>query len=436
MTLPPGPRVPWLPLLQYAISPYRYVQQCAREFGDPFTVKTPYGPLVVTGRPSHVREILRLSDEHTEGLGSESVRVFLGDGSVMLMGGLRHREERKILHPLFSVARTGAYAPRIYAMAQEELHKQRDVFSMREVTQEISLSVIIEVVFGIKDPARIKLFRRALHEQIAAINPVLFFAPQLRVAPFGLGPWARYQRAFHSLNRLIEEEIELRRREQNPSPDLLTGLMLAQQSGSQTLQAPNAIRDELVTMLIAGHETTGLALAWAFYWIHKYQHIRERLLAELSTVTTPSLDALNNLPFLDAVCQESLRLFPVVPEFLRQLLVPQSLFGYQLPAQTGLAVSVSLLHSDPELYPTPNLFRPERFLERSFAAYEYAPFGGGAYRCVGAGLAMQEMKLVLASVLQNYTLSLSSDKAPTPQRRNWVIGPSSPIWVRASRSKV
>ena len=184
------------------------------------------------------------------------------------------------------------------------------------------------------------------------------------------------------------------------------------------------VRDELKTLLIAGHETVAVALAWAFYWLHRQPEVMQRLQAELHTLhRPPHADDLAHLPYLSAVCSEALRLYPVVPAVSRQLRQPLRLCGYTLPAGVAVGAAIPLAHCNPERYPDPLRFRPERFLEQTYTPFEYLPFGGGARRCVGAAFAVYELKIVLGSILAQHRFELADDRPAIPMPRTFTLGP-------------
>jgi cytochrome P450 family 110 len=186
------------------------------------------------------------------------------------------------------------------------------------------------------------------------------------------------------------------------------------------------LRDELMTLLFAGHETTATALAWGLYWIHSLPSVREKLLQELDSLgKNPDPMAIFRLPYLSAVCQETLRIYPVgMLTFPREVKSPVELMGYQLAPGTVVVGSIYLTHRRKDLYPEPLQFRPERFLERQFSPYEYLPFGGGSRRCIGMALAQLEMKLVLASILRDFELALAENKPVPAKRRGVTLGPA------------
>jgi cytochrome P450 len=185
------------------------------------------------------------------------------------------------------------------------------------------------------------------------------------------------------------------------------------------------LRDELMTLLIAGHETTATALTWALYWIHKFPKVRERVLAELQTADPIDSGALSRLSYLNAVCCETLRIYPVgILTFPRVAISTVEVMGYSLEPGTIVVGSIYLTHHRKEIYPDPDHFKPERFLERRFSPFEYLPFGGGARRCIGMAFAQFEMNLVISRVLSRFELALADQRSVRPMRRGLTAGPS------------
>ena len=220
---------------------------------------------------------------------------------------------------------------------------------------------------------------------------------------------------------MVREEIAARR--DAPGEDILSLMLAARYDDGEAMTDPQ-IRDELLTLLAAGHETTAIALAWAMYWLHRDPAALERLRAELATLgDEPDPEAIAQLPYLEAVCNETLRLYPIVPLAPRTLRQPMTLGEHEIPAGVNVGACTVLVHRHPALYPDPDSFRPERWLARKFAAWEFTPFGGGIRRCIGAAFAVYEMKQVLAAILPRHRLRLADDAAIGPARRNITLGP-------------
>jgi cytochrome P450 len=283
--------------------------------------------------------------------------------------------------------------------------------------------VILRAVFGVEDESRRERIGEAIFGVSEAGNPLLLFFPLLQRSFFGRGPYPRFLAARARLDAVLYEMLAERRRA-GAGEDVLS-LMIAARYDDGSAMSDEEIRDELFTLFFAGHESTALAIAWSFYLLHRHQEVRERLLAEIDALgPSPDPDAVAALPFLDAVCAETLRLYPLVPQVSRRLAAPLELKGYALPAGVGVAAAVCLAHRRDDLYPEPTRFRPERFLERKYSAFEFLPFGGGARRCIGAAFAMYEMKIVLATIFRAHRLRLASDEPIVPVRSSITIGPA------------
>ncbi|RCJ21654.1 hypothetical protein A6S26_23015 [Nostoc sp. ATCC 43529] len=228
------------------------------------------------------------------------------------------------------------------------------------------------------------------------------------------------------IGELIYAEIDDRRNQDRPpGSDVLSLLMSARDETGQPMSNAE-LHDELITLLIAGHETTASAIAWALYWIHRDPQVGEKLLAQLNQLgKAPDPTKIVQLPYLIAVCNETLRLSPIASLTVpREVKEPVELMGYQLDPGIRLYGCIYLTHQRPDLYPEPTLFKPERFLERQFSGYEFLPFGGGVRRCIGEALALFEMKLVLATMLSHYRLVLADLSPEHPQRRGVIFTPA------------
>jgi cytochrome P450 len=246
----------------------------------------------------------------------------------------------------------------------------------------------------------------------------------------GFGPFARFRRRKRAFDALVFEELAQRRRAASDGPDILH-MMMAARRGDGSAMTDDELRDQLFFLLLAGHETSAVSLAWALYELHRCPAALDRLLAEIDALgPDPAPDALAALPYLDAVCQETLRIHPLlgfVPRLLRRTF---ELGGYRLPSGVQVGVGIGLVHGREDLYPEPSRFRPERFLERKFSPFEFLPFGGGARRCLGAAFALYEMKIVLALILHYHRLTLLEAGPVRHVMRNGPLGTGTGIRMR------
>lgn len=329
-----------------------------------------------------------------------------GPSSILLLDGERHLRMRKLTLPPFHGEAIAHYAELIREITNREIDSWRpgQTVRLRSVAQAITMDVIIRAVFGITDPDRIAELQRLL-PRLSSPSPFLLLI-QKDLGP--RSPWGRFVRLRDHVDRLLYEEIERRRNEPDAQAreDILALLLSARDEAGEPL-GDRELRDQLITLLLAGHETTATSIGWAF----------ERLLrtpAALARLTS-EVRAGESQDYLDAVIKETLRVRPVVSEVFRAPAVPTELGGYHFEAGTQMAVSILLVQYDPELYPPdPEAFRPERFLDGAPEPYTWVPFGGGVRRCLGAAFATLEMKVVISTVLARArlrTVRVKSEKA-------------------------
>jgi cytochrome P450 len=429
--LPPGPRSGLLTILRYMRDPIASTSALFERYGDPHTVHMIGPPTVSTRDPQLIRSIFAQDSDTYLPWGREMFAAVLGEGSLMALIGERHRAVRKILMPPFLGARMKAYGRVMQTITAAELERQprRQPFPIQQAIQTISLRIILKAVFGITDPAATRHYEQLLLAAIGAVTPPFIFIGALRNELFGFGPWARAKRCERELARLINEEVARRRAEPAEREDVLSLVMAARYDDGQPMTSKQLF-DTLLTLMAAGHETSASAAAWAYYLVQKNSRVRDKLRAELATLPDDAEpEAIARLPYLGAVCDETLRLNPAVPNVTRVLTRPLTLGRWELPAGVGLNPSIVGLHYHPGLYPEPMDFRPERHLERSFGPTEYMPFGGGHRRCIGAAFAMYELKIVLATLLRDPSLILVGDKPVRLGLRNIAMGPTRPIMV-------
>jgi cytochrome P450 len=406
--------------------PYAYYEWASARWGDLFTLPAMNGLLVVTSHPDGAAEILagRESD-FVVGFGVEAVQPIIGSSSLLLLSGERHQRERKVLSPAFHGARMRAYAPFVAECALRAFERWQpgQRISAQEEMQAVSLEVIIRTVFGIQAPERVAAFAEAVQRAVGEINPAPIFFKALQREFGGFGPWAEFLRRKRILDGLIFAQIAEARRREVDGDDVLHALLRLRYEDGSGLD-DQAIRDHLLTLLVAGHETTATTLAWALDAQARHPEIRRKLLDEIRELgPDPAPEELARLPYLDAFCRETLRMHPVLAEFMRTVRDSFTLQGYTIPAGVTVAASILMLHRRPDLYPEPQVFRPERFLERRFAPNEFAAFGGGHRHCLGAAFAMNELKVVLGTLLPRVELRPGSPRPLRPVRRNATIAP-------------
>ncbi|BAC91004.1 cytochrome P450 [Gloeobacter violaceus] len=438
MSLPPGPSSPSpFQLMQWIGCPTDYLHTTAARYGDPFTMRVGvFPPLVMFSDPRAIQQLFTAeAGTFDAGASNVALRPTLGANSLLLLDGERHQQQRRLLTPPFHGERMRAYGELIRQVTEEVIVRWQPgkPFLVRNAMQRISLAVILQAVFGLHDGTRLVRLRQALGSMLDAMSSPLSMA-MLLMLPEDFGPWsprARLQAHLGAIDELLYAEIRERREHFDAGAGDILGLLLAARDEAGAAMGDAELRDELMTLLVAGHETTATAMAWALYWIHYLPQVRERLLAELDSLgSDPDPEAIARLPYLGAVCSETLRIYPVAliasPRVARHTV---RILERDYEAGTRLAAGIYLAHHRPETYPEPERFRPERFLERTFSPYEFVPFGGGSRRCIGMAFALYEMKLVIATVLLERDLRLVQPRLLRPVRRGVTLAPPEGLYL-------
>ena len=435
--LPDGPQThPFVQTLQWLISPLEYMEACAKRYGDIFTLRIGpvFAPQVFISNPQAIQQIFTTDPKQLDSGEPAGIRSpLLGRQSMLALEGKAHQRQRKLLTPPFHGERMLAYGQLIRDITEQVTSQWQvdEPFSVLPSMQAISFQVILKAVFGLEDGPRYEKLKELL---IAILNPkrpllrvVMLLFPLLRRDLGPWSPWGNFMRQRQQIDELIYAEIRERKEQPDePSRSDVLSLMISARDEQGQPMTDVELRDELMTLLVAGHETTATSLAWALYWIHHLPQVREKLLQELDSLgENPDPNTIFRLPYLNAVCSETLRLYPVAMLTLNRLVKsPLEIMGYQFEPGTLLIPSIYLTHHREDLYPQPKQFKPERFLERQFAPYEYLPFGGGNRRCLGMAFALFEMKLVLATVLSRWQMELANSKPVEPVRKGVLLTPA------------
>ncbi len=431
MALPPGPRAPHLlQAIQFRVRPLAYLDACAQRYGDIFTAGGKgAAPSVYVSSPCVIQEILATDHALFEPFREDwAARFLFGEGSMVFREGEGHQRERRLLTPPFHGERVRAYADSIAGITREVVDGWRtgEPFRVGRAMREITLRVIFRMVFDAEEGERLQRLRQLFSSLMTSLSSpwhLALFRLLARI-PVPLGRWKSLVATKEEIDRLIYEEIRERRaRGRSSSTDVLALLMSAHNGVGPPLK-DQEVHDEVMTLLFAGHETTASSLAWALYRLHHSPDAHEKLRRELETRSVwTDASEISRLPYLAAVCQETLRLNPPCMSVLRVLKGPLTLARYQFAPGTALIVSIYLTHRRPDLYPRPDHFAPERFLDGKFSLYEYLPFGGGHRACLGKSLALFEMKLVLATILSYWQLAPADHRAVKHVRRMLTAGP-------------
>ena len=431
--LPPGSRLPAAAqTLWYISRPETFVRQMRARYGDPFTIHASNGVLVAACSPALAKQVFTADPAIFRTFGTDTLAPVLGSGSVLLTWGEPHKRSRKLLQPPFHGARMRAYGSAMQEVAKAAFSSFSAGARLKahDVTTQISLDVILRTVFGLEG-AGLEEGRTMLRAVLAGISPLVVFSKQFQTPVFP--PWRRLLKAREAYAGLVERVVTERRRSGKHGEDILGMLLDATWDDGREMSLEE-IGDQLLTLLVAGHETTAISLAWAVHDVYRRRDVLSRLREEIGTLgSNPEPDALAKLPFLGAVCDESLRLRPIVTDVPRMLLEPFELGGYRVPAGVGVGVMIEAIHSDPSIYPEPEKFRPERFLEKKPGPFEFLPFGGGNRRCLGAAFSDYEARVVLATLVMS--LDLKPLVEDTRVRRNITMGPKLGVPVEVTRRR-
>lgn len=426
-----------LQVLNLVRDPIAFFDHHLAKHGDIFTSRVlgPKGPPVVfVGNPTGVEQIFTAPLE-TFRLGQVThvFRPLTGDRSLIMLDGVEHLRQRKLLMPPLHGQRMQVYQEAIAAITQAVLQTvpQNQPFTLRPYLADITLQVILRVVFGLEPGPRYAALQSLIAEMLEAITQPLysscFFFEFLQQDWGPWSPWGHFVRRMGEIDRLVYAEIRDRRAQsqQDTSPqrtDVLSLLLTAQDEAGQGL-TDQELRDQLMTLLLLGHETTASSLAWAMYWVLSHPTVHQKLLAESAQPEPHN--------YLTAVCNETLRLYPIAliaqPRITR---ADYPLGTYHCPAGTVLVPCIYLAHRRPEVFPEPLRFEPDRFLQRQFSPHEFFPFGGGHRGCIGMAFSLFEMRLILQTLLTQGSWELVANQRVQPVRRGITIVPSGGVKVQ------
>jgi cytochrome P450 len=380
--------------------PLAFMERCQRRYGDAFMVDIePESRWVMFSHPDAIKEIFTGDPAvFHAGEGNVILLPVLGPKSVLLLDDAPHLEQRKLMLPSFHGERMQRYRELMDEIAEREIDRWPvgEPFRVWPRMQALTLEIIVRAVFGVHEPARVERMRSALASMLDwATNPLVPVILSV-IGPRRLSASRLLRRLLAPVDDLILEEIRLRRNAPDLADrdDVLSLLLQARHEDGSPME-DSELRDELVTLLVAGHETTATSLSWAIERLVRHPPTFDRLREETQA---------GDEDYLDAVIKETLRLRPVIAIVVRRLTQPAEVGGYTLPAGVSVVPSVHLVHRRPEIYPEPHRFRPERFLESPAGTYSWIPFGGGIRRCLGASFAQFEMKVVLSAIARRAAL--------------------------------
>lgn len=437
------PKIPhFLQRIQMTLDPIAYMEGNAKLNPDIFEGKVAGlgGSLVFLYHPKLIRDVLTSDPQKISAPGefNNFFRPFSGSHSILNIEGDYHKKRRKLLMPAFhekSILSSGKSIVKLTDKVFKGLLINHS-FSALQAMQQITLEVILELVFDVQKGElyeELKVFFELIEDLLKSpLSSSILFLPFLQKY---LGPWSSWSlflRQRQKIDQLLYTEISQRRLRDNENRKGIIDLLISARDEEGYALSDQEVRDELIFLIIAGYETTYTTLTWALYWIYRTPQVKKRILAELQSlgnIADPL--TISHLPYLTAVCHETLRINPpfsfTAPRLVQQ---PMESLGYQLEQGKVVVGCIYLLHHREDLYPNPKEFQPERFLNSQISPYEFIPFGMGLRRCVGKALAMLEIKLVLSTILSNYELALVDQKPEKPQRRGITIAPSSGVQMK------
>ncbi|MDX6633304.1 MAG: cytochrome family [Solirubrobacterales bacterium] len=417
----PGPSAPAVvQTAQWLAGPIEFLERCRERYGEAFRVHfLAAGEMVVISDPDALKQLFGQDRTNRMPKGrTVLLEPVMGPRSILLQEDEEHLRRRRLMLPPFHGERMKAYEGLIAEIAAAEVAgwSEGEQLELHPRMQAITLEVIMRAVFGVTDQERLAELRQLLPQLLTMVESGRSQVIGLTTRRLGkLGPWRVFQRVVDRIDALIAAEVAARRSDPDlgEREDILSLLVAARDEDGEGM-GDDELRDQLMTLLVAGHETTATALAWTFDLLFRHPPVMERLTGELAT---------NGAEYLDAVIEESLRLRPVVPFTGRELAAPATLDGLALEQGTVVMASIYLAHTRGDVYPEPHEFRPERFLDGNVETYSWIPFGGGMRRCLGASFALMEMQVVLRTILTTVALRGTRSEAEPVVRRNITFSP-------------
>lgn len=430
--LPPSPpEAPLLQRLRYLRDPIGYIDRCQRQLGDVFTLRVFKKGMILVCSPELAKQVFTAPDDVLVA-GEAKISIFgklLGRSSSVLLDGPEHVQRRRLLLPRFRGEVMQAFRAAMVRACERTLETMPSAgsFALHPYMHRIAFDVISVALLSATPSARLAPLLDVLRDFAnKAVTSRLLMFPALQKDLGPLSPWGRVLGIVARARTAVLDEIQRRRRDATESTDIL-GLLISARHDDGSPLTDLEIRDELMTMVAAGHETTAMALTWLCYAVFTRPAVLERLVEELAANRGADLDA---LPYLDAVVRESLRMYSVVPAGSVRLVKRDFRAGtFEIPAGSMVSVAMHAIHRSAGVYERANEFLPERFVTRKFSPYEAVPFGGGSRRCLGMPFAMFEIKVVLATLLDRMALEVTQ-AVVKPAWRGTFLTPSKGLQVR------
>ncbi len=388
-------------------------------------------PMAFFSDPAAIKQIFTASPEHAlAGRANVVLKPILGENSVLLLDGARHKRERKLLMPSFHGERMRLYGDIMREIADRSIDTWpiEQPFPIHERMQAITLDIILRTVFGVDEGSLLQKLRSLLIEflRLVGSSPLLL----IRWLQINLGPltsWQRMGKLSREIDTVLYEQIAQRKAAtQNGRTDIMAMLVEARDEDGRPM-SDQELRDEMITMLLAGHETTATSLSWVVHRLLQNPAVLEKVRAERQRVIGDGPIQAEHIPeleYLDATIKETARLNPIVPAVVRYLEQPTQIGAYEIPTDCVAAPCIYLTHRRPELWPEPETFNPDRFVGKRVDPYTFFPFGGGVRHCLGAAFATYEMKIVLAQILSRVSLRPVPGHTVRVVRRSIMFAPS------------
>lgn len=445
MSHPPGPRSPgFLQLAEWATRPADLLQRCKRRFGDVFTLDlSALGRVTMVSSPMLIKQIFTApTDVLKAGQGNALLGPLVGPFSLLLLDGAGHIEQRRLLLPPLHGERMAAYCHVMQQLADRDF----DAWPIGERvavlphSQAVTLDIILKTVFGADDGEELSALRAALEKIGDELMTPFIFMTQLQWDLGAWSPWGKLVRRVRAIDERIYALIRRRRAAHDKTRGDILSMLLEARHEDGSGMSDRELRDELVTLVMAGHETTAITLAWAVERILLHPPVLAKIREELGRVVGigPVLpEHLAELEYLDAVIKETLRQRPILPIVVRHVAKPFRLGEFELPVGSLVAPCIELTHGRADVWPEPEQFRPERFVGQKVDPYAYLPFGGGTRRCIGMAFAIYEMKIVLATWLGRAEMALAQPGALERVRRGISVAPErgTEVIVRRRRER-
>jgi cytochrome P450 family 110 len=431
--LPPGPRTPaFWQTYRYLSEPRAYSRAVVAKYGRASRFRVLNGDGLMLADPDLAREVFAADPETFET--PPVLRDLFGPHSLLATAGAPHKRQRKLLNPRFHGSSIKAFVATMQRVIETHLAAFQRAADTGEVVvvsafaQTLTLDIILETVFG-DDPGMDRAEgRKVLIGLTNALSPSFVFTALLRTPRFP--PWRRFVSRRAVFDAWVDRIIAERRARETLGSDVL-GVMLEARYDDGGAMADAEIRDQVWTLLAAGHETTAVAIAWGVYWLLREPAVLARLRDEVGALgNAPAPEALGRLPYLDAIVCETLRIEPIVTDVSRRCRIPLRVGPWTVPQGDIVMVNVGAILDDAALFREPARFHPERFLEQTFGATQFLPFGGGSKRCLGAAFAQAELAIALATIASTWELQLASDAPERSTRRNITMGPGTGVRVR------